>query len=227
MSDKNEKPYKAPFYDSNTKASNPGNLTVNPFQWIKMNFMQVALIILLMGLGFFGMINIHWTFGILFVAAVLYNVWYWFNTINKFKAGDVNPGKVISINPDRVAVATNMSKYGGDFPILKIFKTKLPAFEKEVGLMIPTVALYFDNPYEYPFWAEFKPVPISHGVSDKADLQARFSTFKKSDFETLENYLKQVDTNQLGTFKVNVEDSEWKDYPDVEIGSISKMKGPE
>lgn len=219
--------YKAPFYDSNSLASNPGRMSLNFFQWIKMNFSSVfkkTAFLLVTGIL---MVKLHWLLGIIFLGSLLYNVWYWFGAYNKFKAGDVNPGKVISINPDKVAVATNMTKFGGNYPILRIIETKLPKFEKELGMFIPTVALYNDNPHGYPFWAEFHPVPISHGTSDKGILKARFETFSKEDFERVNTYISEVNTIEEGTYRVQKETSGWKDYPDVEVGSIGKMKAPE
>ena len=219
--------YKAPFYDSNSLASNPGKMTLNYFRWIKMNFSSVLKKKVFLIAMFLLMIKVHWLFGIIFLGALLYNVWYWFGAINKFKAGDVNPGKVISVNPDRVAVATNMTKFGGNYPILRIIETNLPKFEKEVGMFIPTVALYNDNPHGYPFWAEFHPVPISHGTSDKGILKAKFESFEKEDFIKIDKYLEEVNTIEEGTYRVEKETAGWKDYPGVEVGSISKMKGPD
>lgn len=219
--------YKAPFLDSNSVASNPGKMSLNFFQWIKMNFVPVFKKTLFLLVTIILMIKLHWSFGIIFLGSLLYNVWYWFMVYNRFKAGDVNPGKVISINPDRVAVATNMTKFFGDYPILKIIETKLPKFEKEVGMLIPTVALYNDNPHGYPFWAEFHPVPLSHGTTDKKILKKRFESFAQGDIEKLNKYIAEVNTINVGTYKVEQETSGWKDYPDVEVGSISNMKAPE
>jgi hypothetical protein len=218
--------YKAPFYDTNTLASNPGRLSLNFLQWIKMNFLSVSRKIILLMLVFLLMIKVHWLFGIVFIGLVLHNAWYWFMVYNKFKGGDVNPGKVISVDPDLVAVATNMSKSMGNYPILKIVKTTLTKHEKEKGVFIPTIALYKDNPYMYPFWAEFHPVPISHGTTDKAVLKARFETFTSEEFKRIEAYLKEVNSLKEGTYKVETTTSGWKNYPEVEIGTIGKMKSP-
>lgn len=219
--------YKAPFYNSNSMASNPGRMSLNFTQWIKMNFSSVLKKKLVLIGSFVLMIKFHWLFAIVFIGSILYNVWYWFGAYNKFKAGDVNPGKVISINPDRVAVATNMTKFGGNYPILRIIETKLPKFEKEVGMFIPTVALYNDNPHGYPFWAEFHPDPISHGTTDKGVLKAQFDSFSNEDFKKVNKYLNEITTIEEGTYRVEKETSGWKDFPDVEVGSINKMKAPE
>ena len=219
--------YKAPFYDSNSLASNPGRMSLDFLQWIRMNFSSIVKTKLILIGSLLLTIKVHWLFGIVFLGSFLYNFWYWLTVRNKFQAGDVNPGKVISINPDRVAVATNMTKYGGHYPILRIIETNLPKFEKEVGIFIPTVALYNDNPYDYPFWAEFHPVPVSHGTRNKGILKARFDTFSKEDFNKVNTYLNEVNSIEEGTYRVEKETSGWKDYPDVEVGSIGKMKAPD
>ena len=186
--------------------------------------MSILKKVIFLALAYYLMTEVHWIFGVLFIGSLLYNFWYWVSTYSKFRAGDVNPGKVISINPDRVAVATNMTKFGGHYPILKIIETKLPKFEKKLGNFIPTVALYNDNPHGYPFWAEFHPVPISHGTTDRGLLRGKFNSFSQEDFETLDKYIEEVNSTEPGTYKVEKETSGWQKFPDVEVGSLSKMK---
>ena len=221
------KRYKAPFYDSSTQASNQGQVNVNVMQWIKMNPNSIIINLTLIAVSYMLMSRLHWIFGLTFLVAILYNVWYWITVMNKFKAGDVNVGKVVSVNPDRIAVATNMTKLGGHYPIVKIVEKKLLQDEKEIGCYIPTIALYNDNPYDYPFWAEFHPVPLSHGVKDEHVLMQKYDEFSEEDFETLDSYIEELSSMEPGTYKVQIHDSGWKDYPNVEVGKISKMKDPE
>lgn len=222
-----EEPYKAPFYDSSAMASNPGKVSLDFIQWIKMNFFDVVKKTSYMIVPVLLMIWGHWLFVLLLILGILYNVRYWFNSYNIFQAGDVNPGKVIHVNPDVVAVTTNMTKLFGDYPIVKVFETQLTKEEKRVGAYIPTVAFYLDNPYDYPFWAEFLPVPFSHGTKDKAILKSKMDSFSKEDFQELDNHYRQVESLGLGTFKVNERTSDWKDYRDIEIGSCYNIKDPE
>lgn len=120
-----------------------------------------------------------------------------------------------------------MTKFGGNYPILRIVETKLPKQEKEIGLFIPTIALYNDNPHGYPFWAEFHPVPVSHGTTNQNILKSKHESFTKDDFERLNRFIKQANTLNTGTYKMDKENSGWKDFPDVEVGRISRMKAPE
>lgn len=216
-----------PLFDTNSQASNPGRLKLNALQWIKCNSLKVIRITLYMIASLYATLAFHWIFIFLFIATLLYNLYYWYTAKGKFAMGDVNPGKVISLNPDRVAVATNMTKMFGDYPILRIIETKLTKREKSLGYIIPTVAVYHDNPFDYPFWAEFNPSPISHGVSDIEQVEAFKNTWSQDDILELEKRIGQINTTHPGTYKINIEGSGWKDYPEVIIGSISKMKGPD
>lgn len=84
--------HKAPFYDSNSMATNAGKLKLNFIQWTKLNLKSTLKNTVSLLLSCYLMVKVHWLFGIFFIAALLYNIWYWFTTVSKFKAGDVNPG---------------------------------------------------------------------------------------------------------------------------------------
>jgi len=114
------------FYDSHTIPSFQGDMKVNYFQWIKTHPKKTIYSIGALVLGYYLMTKIHWIFIIVFIGALLYNLWYWITVRNQFKGGDVNPGKVISLDPILVAVATDMRKFVGDFPILIIIEQYCP-----------------------------------------------------------------------------------------------------
>jgi|GEM_PF-1617113 len=221
-----QKAHKDLFFDSSSMASFQGNMKLNPIQWIKMNTAKVFRVTLYLILSFYAMIKIHWIFAIVFVGCLLYNLWYWFGVKSRFGGGNVSPGKVISVSPDKIAVATDLSKMIGNYPVVKILKTKLVKEDKKVGKFIPTVAIYNENPHGYPFWAEFHPVPVSHGVTDRDHWRHLLSKFKKEDFEEIDNYLTQIGTSKIGTYKVDVETSEWKNFTHVDINKGINLEGP-
>ena len=66
--------HKAPFYDSNSMATNAGKLSLNFIQWTKMNFGTILKNKIALVVSFSLMIKLHWLFGIVFLAALLYNV---------------------------------------------------------------------------------------------------------------------------------------------------------
>ena len=223
---RSQKQHKGLFYDSHTIPSFQGDMKLSIVQWIKYNFNKIFKSILVLIFGFVLMIKIHWLFGLVFIGALLYNIWYWFTAFNQFKGGDVNPGKVISINPSLIAVATDMRKFSGDYPILKIIETKLPKEDNILGKVIPTVALYNDNPHGYPFWAEFHPVPVIHGISDKKRIDHIMSSFSQESMSTLEEYIKKVDSNKVGIYKVDENNNNWSNYKHIDISKGVSMEAP-
>ena len=224
MEEQNKK--RSLFYDDSTVAGNPGNIKMNALQWAKMNLSTVVKGIVAIVVGYLMMMEIHWVFGIVLIGALLFNFWYWITASNRFKMGDVNLGKVVSVNPDRIAVITDMTKMIGFYPIIKIVETKLVPMERQLNSFIPTVALYKDNPFDYPFWSEFNPTPLSYGTSDKFILQSRLNSFADEDYVELDRLLAQIGTIKPGTYKVDIEASDWKEYPDVIVGDLDTMKGP-
>lgn len=219
-------PYKGLFYDDSSVASSPGKMRVNILQWIGTNFSSVAKKIAFLVVAVALMIKVHWLFATLVLGAVLYNIWYWATVYNKFRAGDVNPGKVVSVNPDLVAVSTNMSRGIGNFPALKIISTKLARKDKVLGKIIPTVALYNDNPYDYPFWAEFHPVPVAYGVRDPQQLDYLTSQFSDGQIQEIDRHLEQVPTVKPGIYKIDVENSHWHRFPHVDLNKGVQMEKP-
>lgn len=89
------------------------------------------------------------------------------------------------------AVSTDLKSLLEITLYLKNIKTKLPKLDNFPGKVIPAVALYNDNPYGYPFWAEFHPVPVIHGIRDKNRINLIMSGLSKNKLNTLEEYIKK------------------------------------
>lgn len=223
---RSQKQHKALFYDSHTIPSYQGDMKLNIIQWSKFNFSKIAKPIIALVSGIVLMIKVHWIFVLLFIAALLYFIWYWFMAFNRFKGGDVNPGKVISINPTLVAVASDMRKFAGDYPILKIIETNIPKEDQVINKVIPTVALYNDNPHGYPFWAEFHPVPVIQGIKDRQHINSILNNFSKSNLKTLEDYILKTNSKEIGIYKVDEETSNWSNFKHVDISKGVSMEKP-
>lgn len=207
-------------------ASFQGNMTVNIFQWIKYYPKDVIKGISYLIFSFILMKYVHWSLGILFIVAVLYNIWYWYACYFRFRGGDVNPGKIISLSPTLVAVRTNLTKGVGDYPVLEIIQTNLPEEDLIINKIIPTVAIYHNNPHGYPFWAEFFPVPIIHGIKDRLKLNYFLKNFSSNDLDSLNKAIDEVGIKKIGTYKLNANTSDWSNYPHVDINKGVKMEGP-
>jgi len=223
---KTQEAHKGLFYDSHTIPSFQGNMKVNYFQWIKTHPKKTIYSVGALLISFILMLKSHWIFIIIFIGALLYNIWYWLTVGNNFSGGDVNPGKVLSLNPNLVAVATDMRKFVGDYPILKIIECNLLKEDHEIGKIIPTVALYNENPHGYPFWSEFHPVPVNLGIKNRKQIEYLNSEFSDEDIKLLNDYIEEIGVIKKGTYKINSEGSNWKDFKHVDLNKGVKMEGP-
>ncbi|PHN02053.1 hypothetical protein [Flavilitoribacter nigricans] len=227
MSDfSDDQPHKGLFFDGQAQPTVPGKMQVNYFQWIKMNPSRSLKALGSVAVSLFLMLKVHWIFGLIFLGALLYNVWYWATVYNRFKGGDVNPGRVISLDPVLVAVASDMTKGYGRFPVLKIVETRLPKEDLVPGKLIPTVALYNDNPHGYPFWAEFHPVPVAHGITDRKRMAELLAHFAPAEIQLIDQYLDKVGTNGPGIYKIDPAASNWSGFSHVDIAKGINMEGP-
>ena len=145
---------------------------------------------------------------------------------NRFRGGDVNPGKVISLHPPTVAIASNMRRFSGDFPILKIITTKLPKEDLVLDKVIPTVALYSPGREEIPFWMAIFPVPVVHGTNDKKRIAELMSRFSQSSLDNLDEYISLVESKKVGIYRINASKNDWSDYQHVRLHGEPRVKDP-
>ncbi len=211
----------------NSEGTNPGRVSLNLIRWTTMYPVKVLKVTGGLILSFILMIKVHWLFALLFIGFLLWNLFYWWNAIIRFKIGNVNPGKVIHLNPDRIAVATDMTKGFGHYPVLRILDVKLRREDRILNKIIPTIAGYANNPYGYPFWSEFSPVPMNHGIRSKKLIERFSNTYGDEEIKTLNEYIDKVGSTEPETYKIDEDTTDWVDYKNVVIGDLDRMEGPE
>ncbi len=200
------------------QSSNPTNYSVNKLQWIK--FYPTWSLTWFFGLlisGFvtfkFGGYNLIHTLFFLFA-----NWFYWWIQDRNMRGCDFNHGRVVAVNPTLIAVATNLSKGSGNFPIVRIIGTKLRKIEGkplEVGDPIATFGGYqIHDTGEYPFFEDFDPKPVYLGYTNVKVLTARLSKVTQEQWNYLDSELSKIPKPyQEGIYKVNPTENNWKDYP--------------
>lgn len=179
-----------------TVASNPGRLRVSYLRWLThkptwpLGWAAAALAALA------GAVLLHWAFWIPAVFLMLCNAFYWFRLKMHFERGDANPGLVVSATPPLVAVATDLTKGFGSYPVVKVFAAgplRVSGRRPEVGDRVGTVALYSPGPDPaVPHWADFDPHPAEYVTADPAALDGLMDTFTPADWDNLARLLEQV-----------------------------------
>jgi len=111
--------------DDRSTASNPGRVSV---QWLRyaihFPFWPACL-----GGGFVA--SAGWTvarpsFWPVPVVALALNLFYWLRVSLRFRFGCVNPGRVVSTAPFTLAVFTDLTTGGGEYPVIKILRHPVP-----------------------------------------------------------------------------------------------------
>ncbi len=93
--------------------------------------------------------------------------------------------------------------------------------------IIPTIASYTNNPFGYPFWSEFNPVPMNHGIRKQELIEHYSNTFGDKEISILNEYLYKVGATNSETYKIDEETTDWKNFKKVKIGDLDKMERPD
>lgn len=144
-----------------------------------------------------------WFLILLLPVSILY-VLYWIRVKNHFSHGDVNPGIVIQTQPTLVAVATDLTKRAGEYPAIKVFRTRMRHFmgeQAQVGSRLPTVSLYSANDDSNTcHWSDFHPLPVECGTSNQAVLQRMMESFNETEWLRLEAAIERLPSHELGLY---------------------------
>jgi hypothetical protein len=194
--------------DDSTFASNPGNVSLNPFIYI-MSFPKWGLILASVFFLFLVLLQYSLFFLLLLAVAILFNWVYWINRKEHFQFGDSNPGIVIQTNPTLVAVATDLRKADGKYPVVKIIKVPLKKFKK--GCTVGTVALYQRGQDDSaPHWADFNPIVIDCATNNSVEIENAIKSYTQEQFSDLDNGISQLtEPYREGLYKVHNEHSSW------------------
>lgn len=178
-----------------TRASMPGNLKVNPFIWIR--FYPIWPLIWFLSLFLSSALTYfyHWLFLIPVIILTLINIFYWQRVTEHFLYGCVNPAVIISLNPVKFAVSTDLSKGTGEYPVIKIIEknlSKVCGKKTKIGAVFPTIALYQKSDETLPYWDNFFPYPVDCATNNIEIIKNILHGFTEEDIAELKFGLTQI-----------------------------------
>ncbi|WP_227428919.1 DUF3239 domain-containing protein [Psychrobacter sp. I-STPA6b] len=200
------------FVNSNTFASNPGQISVSPFVWYRHHAVMGGIIVLLLLAILCLCLFVDMKFVVLFIIFAIVHQINFIRIKEHFYYGDSNGGIVLATNPVLVAVYTNLSKGFGYYPVIKIIEC--PTLKAlNIGDRIATVALYQASINEQlPHWINFEPLPVNYVSNNQADIDKALLSYGEDYWERLEQGIPQVpQPYQVGLYKINIENSDWED----------------
>ena len=175
--------------DSQTRASNPGRVHVNRITWLVNYPLWPVTWSVLLGLAVVFALLLHWSIWFAAALLLLVNWLYWQQVSAHFSEGCANPGMVVQTNPVLIAVATDLTKGVGAFPVVKIFEKNMKTVNglpPQPGTRLATIALYSASANdEDPHWEDFDPRLVNCGNSSPAAVQQVMATFTESDWQKL------------------------------------------
>jgi hypothetical protein len=192
-----------------TIASNPGKIFLKPWVYVKhFPFWGVSL-----GLTIFLSFGLLWFSPYYFpIIALLFsaNKAYWDVKKDNFFRGDSNPGIVIQANPLLVAVATDLTKGIGQYPVVKVIKPPLKGFQQ--GELVSTVAVYNGWGNEnLPYWSDFYPVVVNCATDDNHEIEQALKQYSTESIEILNSAISSITPPyKVGLYKVHHKSSDWK-----------------
>lgn len=196
--------------DGSTQASHPGRLRVDPILWLR-HYPKWPIIWLSLAVGSVALgVWVHWAFGIATPILLFLNWFYWRRVQEHFQHGCVNPSIVVSISPLRVAVATDLTKGDGRYPVIKVIQKSLPGVmgqEPIVGMRLATVALYQADPNDTedlaPHWLDFDPRPAECATRDVDAVQRAFLSLGDEDWRDLDEWFEMAGRpSDVGIYRV-------------------------
>jgi hypothetical protein len=194
--------------DNNTYASNPGNIDFNNLVWLRYYFKIPFLIFLSLIASLLLMLMYSYYFSIMLLVTIVIHEFYWIRQKEHFTA-DSNGGVIISTSPALAAVSTNLGKYGGDYPVIKIieFKVKRPI---SVGEKIATVAIYSGVDDEIEYWDDFYPLPVEYATKNQQDIKAALNSYPEKQWQTIKEGVAELKLPyKIGLYKVRKQNSDW------------------
>lgn len=158
---------KNPFIDDDyPRATNQVNLDITIMDYFRARRKYLITIILISSILI--LISIFWS-----LSFIILLFWFWFYSYFRavadceiFNSGTLNPAIVITTDPTRIVVFTDLSKGYGHYPIARVYKASLPGKYNVIGNRIP-VAGGYQTTIDAKYWDYYKPIPLAYsGVSE-------------------------------------------------------------
>ena len=134
---------------------------------------------------------------------------------NWFRCGLLIPGRVVALNPTRIAVTTNLSRVGGcpSFMVCRLITfplEKWAAIPVQIGDRVASTSIYWsykddEGDNQAASWATFIVEPVQVGTSDQQQIQEALARLPQQDWLELEAALAQLPIDvPNGTYRVDL-----------------------
>ncbi len=185
-----------------TVASSPGRIKANPLKY-SLHYPKNGLILLgviavslFSGLQFASQSSIL-SFSIIIAAiAIVFCLrTYWNHIVAIAFHGDLCPCRVISVNPLRVAVCTNLSNCGQQYQVIKVINPPIRSLDGsplKIGDQFASIAMYQASAEHEDRWADFFPKPVQCFTGDREQILNAVDRIPQRCWDDLDRGIEQI-----------------------------------
>lgn len=185
----------AKYVDNESRASNPGNIRVEPLLWMRNYLFDTSVLVIGLLISLWLCFVLSWLF-LLLVAFFVRGIYvYWGHLREHFIYGCILPGIVVTLKPTLVAVYADVSKGNGSYPAVKIVSIELSRTRTKALRLhdrIALVALFTDKDKTAPYWTDFTPLAVESATSDRAIVERVWQSIDEKDWQEVEKTLPQL-----------------------------------
>jgi hypothetical protein len=188
------------------RASYPAEVSVSRLRWLRYYPKWPLIWVTTFAAATWATVSVSGWFALLAVPLFLLNLLYWYRVKEHFAHGCCNPGMVIEVNPTRIAVRTDLTKGIGEYPVIKILPLKLARVmgkRPEIGMRVPTAALYSGSADSVPHWSDFDPVPIECANGNFEISEQILEGFSNAEWQELEQGLAMLPSREPGLYHLS------------------------
>lgn len=182
------------FYES-LEASLPAQIYPNIFKY-SLHYPVVPIIFIISqitALHFLMMVQqrhiIGWVIPVVLVAMYYRHLYHYsFN-------GDLNPGKVVSVKPLRLAVAADLSIGEKEYKVVKIISPNIKycgSRRLKVGDRVPTIALYCHPQAKEYRWGDLTPKPVQCFTFNRFKIEEAKNRIDQHLWDELDNAIRSM-----------------------------------
>lgn len=176
-------------------ASNPADVRVQIVHFLKCDLKDLIILVGAFVLAL-ALIAVDWRASLLVlgIAAIVFGMSV-YQAKQTFAEGDACPALVVDVARNLVAVATDLSKGGKPYPVVKVLKQPLGRvtggpFEEKTRLAF--VAMYNGFPQE-PRWRNFGGYLVNTGTTSKKAIQRVLDSIADEQWDWLEKAVAKLD----------------------------------
>jgi len=218
---------KSIFTGTDARATNQANLTADPWTYFKNRKSYHKKVVFFSILLIIASLLISW-------AILILLFWFWFYTcfsilasIDNYHMGTLNASIVVTRNPTRIALITDLTMGLGEYPLIRICKVNLSKKYNKINKRIP-VSCGYQNVEDQNFWDYIKPNPLVYATTDENLIQQKINEIPSQDWIDLKRWIAANKSGFYeGYYPIRKDGNGWEEYENPKFTSFFEEERPD